>query len=373
MTEVWVASARAGRVPVEARGALLEAWRALPGVLLETCHRVELYGTGPTPPSLAKSLPAACRIEHGAAAAEHAVAVALGLDSVIVAEDQVLFQLRTAVEVARRRGNLGADVERLFDMALRAGRRGRSWLPARRPSLADLALAALPVPLEGTDVLVIGAGRMGELAARAAFARGARASIASRTLEHAVAVAQRLRLASAPFDPGASVDRYAAIVIALAGAWPVSASTMAALVSGRAHVVDLSSPPAVPAALRLAMGERFHSVDELADAQDRGPGEAILRRLRMLAAATVDEYLNWAAREGPRDAARQMAERAERIRGVELAELWRRVPSLPEEQRRQIEQMTERLASRLLREPLERLGRDTDGQGERAARELFRL
>ena len=87
----------------------------------------------------------------------------------------------------------------------------------------------------------------------------------------------------------------------------------------------------------------------------------------------MDEYLDWASRDGHRDAAREVTERAERIRGGELEELWRRVPALPDEQRAQIEQMTARLAARLMREPLERLGRDTDGESERAARELFGL
>lgn len=373
MSEPWVVSARAGRVDAEARAALGERLAEQPGILLVTCHRVELHGSGSLAAAVVGALPPGTRVLRDRAAVEHTVAVALGLDSVVLAEDQVLFQLRSALEAARRRGGLDSRLERLLDAALRAGRRGRSWLPARRPSLADLALAVVPDLTEGAHVLVVGAGRMGELAARAAAARHASVTIASRTPEHAAALAQRLGLGTTAFDPGATLESYRAIVVALAGHWLLSPLALAALAAGRAQVVDLSSPPAVPLHLRLALADRYHSIDQLREIPGSGPTDALIRRLQRLAATTVDEYLEWASRDGRRDAAREVAERAERIRGGELEELWRRVPALPEEQRMQIEQMTERLAARLMREPLERLGRDTDGNGERAARELFGL
>ena len=162
-------------------------------------------------------------------------------------------------------------------------------------------------------------------------------------------------------------------MLALAGAWPIGAATVEAIAVGEAHVVDLSSPPAMPASLRTVLGARYHSIDQLVDVAGEGPADALVRRLRTLASESVDGYEEWLARQGHRDAARQVTERAERIRDRELAELWRRSPGLPEEQRVQIEGMTERLVARLMREPLERLGRDADGDAERAARELFGL
>jgi len=369
----WVVSARAGRVDAEERAWLAERLAGHPGILLVTCHRVELHGSGDIGAPLIDVLPTGTRVLRDRAAVEHIVAVALGLDSVVLAEDQVLFQLRSALDAARRNGGLDSRLERLLDAALRAGRRGRSWLPARRPSLADLALAAVPDLADGATVLVVGAGRMGELAARAATARHASVTVTSRTPEHAAALAQRMGLATAAFDPGTALAHYRAIVVALAGHWPLSPLSVVALVDGDTQVVDLSSPPAVPQRLRLALAERYHSIDQLGEIPGGGPTDALVRRLKGLAATTVDEYLDWASRDGRRDAAREVVERAERIRGGELEELWRRVPALPQDQRAQIELMTERLAARLMREPLERLGRDTDGDGERAARELFGL
>jgi len=64
---------------------------------------------------------------------------------------------------------------------------------------------------------------------------------------------------------------------------------------------------------------------------------------------------------------------ADRERESVLSVLWERLPDLEPETREAIETMTHHLASRLLREPLERLGRDSDGRAESAVRDIFAL
>ena len=71
--------------------------------------------------------------------------------------------------------------------------------------------------------------------------------------------------------------------------------------------------------------------------------------------------------------AEALVERSDREPEAELAALWRRLPDLEPAARDAIEGMTRHLAERLLREPLERLGRDADGSNERAVREIFAL
>jgi hypothetical protein len=56
-----------------------------------------------------------------------------------------------------------------------------------------------------------------------------------------------------------------------------------------------------------------------------------------------------------------------------LDELWRDLPGVAPDTREAIERMSRQLTGRLLREPLERLGRDADGRADQAARELFAL
>ena len=98
-----------------------------------------------------------------------------------------------------------------------------------------------------------------------------------------------------------------------------------------------------------------------------------LARLDALIERTTLEYLDWLSGHGGRATADALIQRADREREAELALLWRRLPDLQPEARIAIEGMARHLAQRLLREPLERLGRDSDGRDDQAVRDIFAL
>jgi glutamyl-tRNA reductase len=261
---------------------------------------------------------------------------------------------------------------------LRAGRRARSWREGPPLSLADVALAVIArrgVALDGREVLVVGAGKMGRLSARAAAAAGATVSVANRSPGRAVETAASAGARVEAFDPGPAIDRFAAVVVALAGPWTIGADTVASLAAASTLVVDLSVPAAVSGSLADRLGPRLISADDLASAElDLGVvNDRSLARLDALIDDTTDEFLAWLDLSDGRAAAAALTERAERERSDELDLLWRRLPDLDPEARDAIARMSEHLARRLLREPLARLGRDADGRQERAARELFGL
>ena len=151
-------------------------------VVLETCHRVEAYVLSPDHPArLARRvrLPPGGEVLAAPQAVRHAIVVAVGRDSVVLGEDQVLHQIRENVERARTGGTIDPSLQRLFAVALRAGRRVRSWRQVPARSLGDVALSAIERQvgsLRGREILVVGAGTMGQLAARAAVTAGAAVS-----------------------------------------------------------------------------------------------------------------------------------------------------------------------------------------------------
>lgn len=348
-------------------------------LLLETCHRVEGYLIAINELAELRSwLPDGGRLLVGEAAVRHAIAVAVGRDSVVVGEDQVLHQLRESVDRARRDGGLDPILERLFALALRTGRRARSWRHGPARSLADVALAAIERQrgsIRGREVLVIGAGRMGRLAARAVVASGASLSIGNRSLDRAQAIADQSGGRVESLDPGPRIARFAGVVVALGGPWTIGEATADALITSSTTLVDLSVPTAVDARVAAALGPRFMSADALVIAETglAAPDDRLLSRLDALVDAEAEEFCGWLeVREG-RAAAEALTERAERERQAELDELWRVLPDLEPAARDSIERMSRHLARRLLREPLERLGRDSDGRVEQAARELFAL
>jgi glutamyl-tRNA reductase len=398
----------AREVPEAERESLAGRLRMIPPgnlVLLETCHRVEAYLADMTDPEgFARDigLVSGGRLLIGEAAVRHLVTVAVGRDSVVVGEDQILHQVREAIDGARRAaqsetlepgsspagvgsadaGRLDSGLERLFDRALQAGRRARSWRQGSDRSLADVAVGRieeLTGPLAGRQLLVVGAGRMGGLAARAGARAGTSVTIANRTPEAAVALATSTGGRAGPFDPGPAIAGFAGVVVALAGPWLISPATMTALAGCPTVVVDLSVPQAVAPAAALALGPRLVSADGLAQSlatvsSEASPAERRrLDRVDRLIDETTHEHLDWLARRPRRATAEALIEQADHERQAELALLWRDLPDLEPETRAAIDGMTRHLARRLLREPLERLGRDSDGRDERAVRELFAL
>lgn len=364
-------------MPANERAGLSErlTHRRPPGtVLLATCHRVELYGEANR---LADVEPMdGLERRAGVDVARHMVRVAVGRDSAIVAEDQILHQLRSAAIVARDRGPVPPELDRLLDVALRAGRRARSWFPAKRPSLADLAisLAVGDADLTGSSALVVGTGEMGRAAIPYLIARGANVAVASRTPETAELLATRSGIDVVPFDPGPEIiAEQSGIVIALGGLWPLGPDTRGALAAGRAWVVDVSQPPAIDSALAASIAERLTSIDDVAGPLPPDASGRLLARLDALINDTVLEYEEWSAASTRRQAAQALESRAIAVRADELKRLWQRIPELNEDQRAEVARAVDHLTARLLREPLEQLGRDADGRYARAARELFRL
>jgi len=159
---LWVLAAQAGTSSAEERARIGASLRGkMAGhagwILLETCHRVELYGFGAMPET-----PLATTT--GEDAVRHLMRVAAGLDSAIVGEDEVLHQVREALAQARASRHLDRRLHRLFETAIAAGRRARAGRTASSGNLASSAVAWLEQrsPLAGRTILVAGAGRMGD-------------------------------------------------------------------------------------------------------------------------------------------------------------------------------------------------------------------
>lgn len=367
-----VPAAERERLAITLRKSL--AGRAL---LLETCHRVEAYLTNPDDAArVAPALPAGAQSLTGEQAVRHAMTVAVGRDSVVIGEDQILHQIRASVDEARAGSRLDPTLERLFAVALQAGRQARSWRQGPARSLADVALVTIEReagPIRGCDVLVVGAGKMGRLAARAAVAAGASVTVANRSTAGAEMLATSLGARVEAFDPGPGIGRFAAIFVALAGPWPIGRATIEAMAGGASVLVDLSVPGAVPDTLLGALGPRLITADDLALGGGGPTEDGHSARVDALVERTTTEFIEWLDRREARAAADALIEQADHEREAELAALWRRLPELQPDARDAIELMTRHLARRILRRPLERLGRDSDGREERAVRDLFAL
>jgi glutamyl-tRNA reductase len=386
-TETLVAlAAHARDVPSDVRegfAATLAALAAGPdAVVVHTCQRVELYQVVGRRTSadqgrpVLPAVPAGTRRLTDADAAEHLIRVVCGLDSAVLGEEQVLHQARAVLAARRAAGPLDGVLDRLFQVALHAGRRAQSWYPHPRPSLADAALDEIERgsgSVAGQPVLVVGAGMMGRLAVRAVARRGARVRVTNRTPERAADLAASTGGQCVPWPGAGTLPVPRGVIVAVGGRWPAPARELDRLVAHRTVVADLSSPAALDAAVRARLADRYLSVDALAWRPVTGLGQDLQDRLDALIHDSGGEFCRWLrAREGG-PTLHRLTRAAEQRRQAEVAWLRRRLPDLSERELALVEQMSRRLVAGLLHQPRRALHDDESGLLQHAARELFAL
>jgi glutamyl-tRNA reductase len=341
------------------------------GVLLHTCHRVELVSFG----NDLSRLPGGLKRTTGLAAVERVLLVGSGLDSAVLAEEQVLGQVREAYRSALSHGTTGPVTNELLRRAIRFGKRVQSFAqPAGERSLADRAIAWIESRLgavQGRTALVVGTGQMGRLLSMALAARGMRVTVASRSPDRAAAVAGEL----------AGIHSASAIDEALDG--PIEADVVAIAQRSGARlearqlgadgmlVVDLSTPEAVTPDAAARLGARLLNLDRLGAAGSaRRLSEAAERRLRREARQQAEAFADWLASRGTGDAIARLQARADEVRRRHVDRLRRR-HCLDDAQAAEVEAMTVAMLGELLHEPIIRLRRDPGAAN--GVREAFGL
>jgi glutamyl-tRNA reductase len=373
--------AHARGVPSPLREAFAAQCAALPAheaiILVHTCHRVELYvavqALGEL--ELPQLPPGGLRLED-AAAASHLISVACGLQSAVLGEDQVLHQVREAYVRRRAAGPLEPVLDRLFQVALNAGRRAHGWFEGSHRSLGDAALDEIETrtgTLQDQEILIVGAGSMGRLAAKAAVRRGARVLVTNRTAESAAALARDVGGKAIAAAGDVVLPPVVGVVVAISAPWQADPRDAQRLVDSRAIIVDLSSPPAVPETLQTRLADRFISIDDLAWGSQVELPDGLRDRLERLVAKSGGEFCRWLRSRDCLPAIQAMSEAVEERRRSEMQWLLRRLPSLSEADRALVDQMSHRLVGGILHAPRSALRLDDSGDLGRAAWELFGL
>jgi glutamyl-tRNA reductase len=210
-------------------------------VILSTCNRVELYlarGDGIAPPHSdqirsflaefhgveAAALRAVLVEQTQTDAVRHLFRVAASLDSMIVGEGQIAGQVKRAYETAMRRSACGPILHKLFQHAFVAAKRVRTetGISDGRVSVSSVAVDYVREVFDHFDdktVLVIGAGKMGELTLRQIQRlKPQKILITNRSPEKAIAMASACGGFAVPWDDLESALAQADIVLSTTGA-----------------------------------------------------------------------------------------------------------------------------------------------------------
>lgn len=380
------------RLP-EALRQLREETGLLEAMLLSTCNRVEVYGRAgdslrvPLEEALARlhARPLEGLAPHlysleGDAAIRHAFRVAASLDSMVIGEPQILGQVKEAYERAEEAGALGSGLAALRNRSVGAAKRARTETGIGRNAVSVSSVAVelarkIFGDLRDRQVLLVGAGKMSELAARQLVTAGARATVlGGRRFERAEELAAALGGRAVPFENLREELARAEIVISGTGAPGLviqRADVEAVLPVRRGRplfLIDIAVPRDVdPEAAQLS-GVFLYDLDDL-----RSVADANLRERRKEAAAAEalveQEVLDFLAWRRSLDAVPLLVElrrRGDEIRRGELEKARRRLGQLTPEQDAAIEAATQAMVNKLLH-PATVMLKDLAKNGEAAA------
>lgn len=363
-------------------------------VVLSTCNRTEVYaevgrfhaGLDDITRQLAETsgadidrLRGICSVYFDEGAVAHAFNVAGGLDSMVIGENQILGQVRSALTACQHSGTVGTVLNALFQQGIRVGKRvqtetaigtaGRSMVTAALRQYED-ELGSL----SGRRVAVVGAGSMAGLAARTLVADGAGVTVLNRTHDKAVRLADLIGAEARPVSELDAVLADCEVVVTCTGARNLLLTAEMIEDTPVGAVIDLALP--ADAAPEIADQALLINIETLLQTGDNA-SSAEVDSARELVRGEVADFVarRRAAQVTPTVVA--LRSMASEVTAAELHRLDGRLPDLEEKERREVARTVHRVVEKLLHHPTVRVQEFAASQGQvdyaAALRELFAL
>ncbi len=268
--------------------------------LLATCNRTELYIHTSGPVDALRLLTAAAGVEAedyraiatlrmGEDMVRHVIEVASGLKSQIFGDDQIVTQMRAALELAREAKTTDSVIDTLLRRAVTAGKRVKT---ETRLSGVPSSAAACGVhkaqlhfgSLKGRRAVVIGNGEMGRLAATLLREAGCDVTITLRSYRHGETIVPAGCKTHAYDDRCALIDGADLTFSATTSPhYTLSAEQIRAMERPPRLLVDLAMPRDIDSAAADDPRVTVWNLDDLGRLEDENAGE------RAHAKALVDE------------------------------------------------------------------------------------
>jgi glutamyl-tRNA reductase len=376
-------------------------------VILQTCHRVEIYvataedKSGDIADRIVKFWSQEVGVSsdvigkiaeflYGREALLHLLRVASGLESMVIGEDQILGQVRTAYVESKKIKAVNALLEIAFMKAVNVGRIVRSQTGINKGSLSvgsvavDLAEKKFG-NLRDVKALVVGAGEAGTIVAKGLASRGTGAIyVANRTFEKGRDLAEKIGGKAIPYTKLYSeLNMVDLAVFALSVNEPVVSLEQARkfLAQPKDHelmLIDISQPRSVEGAVSSLPWVDLRNIDDLSLVVEE------TRKQRSTEAEKAERIIADALETLEISLERKLAEpivsalymKADKIREAELEKALRLVGNVSQEQQVVIENLSRKLAERIMQLPVESIRKSIlskNGALVSAAKELFEL
>lgn len=350
-------------------------------LLISTCNRVELYATSTDPiaagrnarQQLASRLPGPATEgvlyqERGIDVIRHAFRVASSLDSLVVGEPQILGQVKEAFDAAKGAGTIGTLLGRCFTQAFATAKRVRNETGIAEGTVSVSSIACELAKkifgnMEGRRTLLLGAGEMGESAARSLRQTGTSLHVINRSEDRARALAESCGGRPVPYER-LSVELAEADVVVASTASPkfiLTPELMKGVVRTRRHrplfIIDIAVPRDVDPRVGNLDNVFVYDVDDLQQVAE----ENLAVRAREAAHAEriveeeVESFLSWRRSLELAPTIVALRKRFGQVADEELRRALARVQNLDDSDRAVLEAMSRSLVNKLLHQPMTQL------------------
>lgn len=266
---------------------LHEKLNILEEVTLKTCNRYEIYLIVDKQVNIPTTT---FIVEKDDIAINHILRLASGLESMIMGEDQILGQIKTARKNAIKNNTIGPKLEKLFTKAIHVGQsiRKNTHINEGGVSIGSGAVELIEEKygsLEGKNVLIIGAGEMGTVVSKALLEKGTNAIVvANRTYDKAQTLAEELEGKAIRFDQLDEAFSQIDIVISATGA-PHPIITKERIENLEAEhlsnmiMIDLANPRDISEEVR-DLNVKLYNIDDLRYITDKNKEKRVQEAIK---------------------------------------------------------------------------------------------
>ncbi|MBZ5725268.1 MAG: glutamyl-tRNA reductase [Acidobacteriia bacterium] len=353
-------------------------------VILSTCNRVEITVTtddGCDPRAIVdsfltdhKALSAESIGPHlyhheGRDAIHHLFRVAASLDSMVVGEPQILGQLKASYGAAKECGAVCGWLDGVFTRAFSVAKRVRSETGIGQMAVS-VSFAAVELArkifgsLANRTVMIVGAGKMSELAARHLRRSGAsHVFVTNRTPERAVEMAKLFQGTPVEYTRFVSMLPEVDIVIASSGAphYILHKDEMLRVISARRNkpmfLIDIAVPRNIEPAVNDIENVYLYDIDDLQEVVNANLRER-MKEAEHAEAMVAEEVDRWMARLKVAEVTPTIVglqEQLEQIRAAETEKVRRKYGPFTPQQEQAIEALTRGIINKIAHGPISEL------------------
>lgn len=361
--------------------ALQDQKSILENVIVSTCNRTEIYATVDqlhTGKYYVKQFLANwfdipledisryLFIHEDDQANNHLFQVTAGIDSMVLGETQILGQVKKSFLMGQENGTTGTVFNQLFKQAITFAKRAHSET-AIGENAVSVSYAAVELgkkifgSLNHKHVVIIGAGKMGELAIQNLHSSGAgKVTVINRTFEKAKALASKFDGIAKPIDELQCALLEADILISSTGSteYVIDHELMVfveRLRKGKPlFMVDIAVPRDLDPRIGDLSNVFLYDIDDLqgiveANLADR---ERAAAEIKVMIQTELDHFNEWVITLGVVPIISALRQKANRIQEETMVSIENKMPNLTDRERKVLTKHTKSIINQLLKEPI---------------------